>query len=82
MTAASLLSDHIIPRHAGAWLGLSQNTFLESAQHLHMGKRSSCHPHICLQRAAFYLFLAAVLSWTVIVARNLGQYSVSPIEPE
>jgi hypothetical protein len=39
-------------------------------------------PTFALKGAAFYLFLAAVLSWTVIVARNLGQYSVSPIEPE
>jgi hypothetical protein len=57
-------------RKSPSWKRLSTYTWVSAALAI---------PTFALKGAAFYLFLAAVLTWTVIVARKLGDHSSSTI---
>src|SRR5437763_16450155 len=60
-------------RRVPAWRGLSTYTWLTAA---------AAVPTFALKGAAFYLFLAGVLVWTLFVARRLNSIDERPFLPK
>lgn len=57
---------------SSAWRGLGAYTFLTAALVI---------PTFALKGIAFYVFLAAILTWMTVIARRLSQVNASKINP-